>query len=412
MSIVEPDTTGQTILFARQPIFDRTLSVAGYELLFRAQDNQNAAPHKIDGNLATNEVLLNAFIESTIQEICEGKPAYINMTRERVREPIPFAPDHVVLELLETIEWDNELGQELDRLVQQGYRLALDDFVISKMDTPLLNYATVVKLEYPACPAEKLLTTVTQLKRRRVQVLAEKLETQEDLRRCMDAGCDLFQGYFLARPEIVRGRKMPNNRLSVLRLLAAVNQPDMDLQKVMQLIRQDSFLSIRLLRVVNSASLRRSAEITSINTAVMLLGLNRIRALVCMLALTHLEDKPHALQSLALTRARFAELIATGMGMKDKDAAFTVGLFSCIDAFFDAPMADLLQQIPLHDSLRAAILAQEGALGLVLRTVLSYEDGRWQDIRWPELESQGMTTAILSNAYRESIVWSSETMKA
>lgn len=412
MTMIEPDADRQAILFARQPIFDRQLSVAAYELLFRSPDGLNAAPAKFDGNLATNEVLLNAFIESTIQEICEGHPAYINMTRERIREPIPFAPDHVVLELLETIEWDEKLGLELDQLVKQGYRLALDDFVIENLDTPLLRYASVVKLEYPACPPEKLLHVVSRLKQHRVRVLAEKLETQEDLRRCMEAGCDLFQGYFLARPEIVRGRKMPNNRLSVLKLLAAVNQPEMELQEIMQLIRQDSFLSIRLLRVVNSASLRRSSEITSINTAVMLLGLKRIRALASMLALARLEDKPHALQSLALTRARFAELIAAGMSLKDKDAAFTVGLFSCIDAFFDAPMEELLEQIPLHESLRKAILHREGPLGLILRTVLAYEEARWQELPWSEIDTAGITAATLAEDYRESVAWSAETVKA
>lgn len=408
MTDQQQEMSGPTILFARQPIFDRNLSVAAYELLFRSENNEHMAPHSLNGDLATNEVMLNAFIESTIQEVCDGKPAFINMTRQRLCEPIPFAPDHVVLELLETIEWDSSLGPVLDQLAQTGYRLALDDFVIGNLNSPLIRYADIIKLEYPACPAEKLSGVVRQLKQHRVQVLAEKLETREDVRRCMDAGCDFFQGYFLARPEVVRGRKMPNNRLSVLRLLTAVNKPQIELQEIMQLIRQDSFFSIRLLRVVNSAALRRSAEVTSINTAVMLLGLNRIRALISMLALAKLEDKPHALQMLALTRARFAELIAQRMGIKDKDAAFTTGLFSCIDAFFDTPMAELLEQIPLHENLRKALLEKEGLLGLILDTVLLYERGKWADLQLSLLKRGGVAAADLAVDYRSSIQWAED----
>ncbi len=406
----QTDQTPPAILFARQPIFDRQLRVVGYELLFRDDLNRLSAPAAFDGDMATNQVMVNAFIESAISEVCEGRPAFINMTRHRLAEPIPFSPHRVVLELLETIKWDRALHRDLMRLSEQGYRLAMDDFLLKDMASPLLRFAHIVKLEFPSISVGALTGAVSRLKGLPVQVLAEKVETRDEFRRAEAAGCDLFQGYFLARPEIVRGRRMPNNRLSVLRLLAMVNKPETDLQEVTALIRQDSLLSVRLLRVINSAALRRAQEVTSINTAVMLLGLDRIRALVSMLALTKLEDSPHALQVQALTRGRFCERLAARIGLLDTDAAFTVGLFSCLDAFFEVPLAELLDELPLHRSLPRAILHREGMLGLLLDTVLGLERGDWDRIQWDRLASQGADAQAVAEEYRDSLRWCAQVM--
>lgn len=398
------------MLFARQPIFDRNLSVVGYELLFRDSASDDTVPEKFDGDRATSEVLLNAFIESTIEAVCEGKPVFINMTRQRLGEWMPFSPRHVVLELLETLTWEPDLGRDLDRLQAQGYKLALDDFVIDEMASPLLSYASIVKLEFPALSQEQLVPIVTQLRQVPVQVLAEKLETKEDFRRCMEAGCDFFQGYFLARPGPVRGRTLPNNRISVLRLLAAVNSAETELEDITALFRQDSVLSLKLLRVINSAALRRAVEVTSINTAVLMLGLNRIRAFASMLALTKLEDRPHALQALALTRARFCELLAVRGGLPDANAAFTVGMFSCLDAFFELPLTELLTQIPLHHSVREAIIDRKGRLGLLLDTALNCERGEWDDLQWSRLAQLRLDAVSLTHEYRESLAWVSSVL--
>lgn len=399
-------------LFARQPIFRRDLSVAGYELLFRETEQSLAAPAQFDPDRATNEVLLSAFTDQTIQDVCNGKPAFINMTRERLRGPMPFAPHHVVLELLETVVWEAALARELRLLKQQGYRLALDDFVISQLGSPLLELADIVKVEYPACPEDQLAELVIELKRYDVQVLAEKLETPADLHHCMAAGFDLFQGFFLAHPEIVRGQRLPNNRMSVLRLMAALNTPYMELADISTLIQQDAFLSFRLLRVVNALPWRRPNEVTSVKTAVMLLGLDRIQALTAMVALGRLEDKPHALQKLALSRARFAELLAERSRLPSGDSAFTAGLFSCLDAFFDLDMDALLTHIPLHKGLRAALLHHSGPLGWVLQTLLCHEKADWESIPWPTLEAHGITTTELAIDYQESIQWSEAVFRA
>lgn len=414
MSVRKADNekTEQAVLFARQPIFHRDLSIAGYELLFRETEESLAAPARFDPDMATNEVLLSAFTEQTIQDVCAGKPAFINMTRERLRGPMPFAPDHVVLELLETVVWDSDLEHELRQLKQRGYRLALDDFVISELGSPLLEWADIVKVEYPACPEGRLEELLLELKRYDVQVLAEKLETPTDLHRCMAAGFDLFQGFFLARPEVVRGQRLPNNRLSVLRLIAALNRPSVQLEEVGTLIRQDSFLSFRLLRVVNALPWRRPTEITSVKTAVMLLGLDRIRGLAAMVALGRLEDKPHALQKLALSRARLAELLAKRSSLPARDSAFTVGLFSCLDAFFDMDMDTLLNHIPLHEALRDALLDHDGPLGWVLQTVQCQEKADWDNIPWATLESFGIAETELAADYQESIRWSEAIFRA
>lgn len=392
-----------SILFARQPIYNRRLVIQGYELLFRAQDAINQRPDDMDGTLATREVLINAFSESDIATLCHGCPAYVNFNRDMLLKPMPFGANQLVIEILEDVYWDEALGGVIRTLKNQGFRLALDDYAARNLEHPLLPFADIVKLEYPHYAPDALAALVAELKRFGVVVLAEKVETQADFRLCLEAGCDLFQGYFLSRPEIVRGRKMPNDRMTVLKLLGALQAPDVDPADITQILARDPFISVRLLRLVNSAAFRRSSEITSVSMAVMALGINRIRDWASLIALGKLEDKPHALRDIALCRATLCEHLAQHLDPARREHYFTIGLFSCLDAFFDQPLSAIIAQMPLHPSLHEALVERRGRGGLALHTALLLERGELDQIRWDLLARFTLDAPTLSTLYQDAL---------
>jgi hypothetical protein len=63
---------------ARQPIYDRQLKVIGYELLYRRQET--SAANVVDRDLATTQVILNAYAETGFQRIVGKRLAFINLT--------------------------------------------------------------------------------------------------------------------------------------------------------------------------------------------------------------------------------------------------------------------------------------------------------------------------------------------
>ncbi len=392
------------ILYARQPIYNRGLELAGFELLFRDRSGHNLVPGQFDGDIATSQVLVNAFTESNIDTVCSNRPAFVNFTADTLSRGVPFSPAKLVVEVLESVPPTRGVIRNIIGLRQAGYRIALDDYARDDARHPLLAYADIVKLEYPLFSSATLATTIVELRRAHPQltILAEKIETVEDFESCREAGCDLFQGYFLARPEAVHGTPMPTSRISVIRLLDTLNDPKTDLHTITEVIRNDPFLSMRMLKLTNSALYYRAHEITSLRMALMTLGMARIRAYASLLALSKLEDKPHELQRLAATRGFICQELS-GQLPNGPERGFTVGLFSCLDAFFDRFLADILKWIPLSRDITSAILEYKGTLGLILHSVIHHEQDRLDDIRWDELADIGIGPGQLISAFERGV---------
>lgn len=401
----------QDIYIGRQPIFDRDLEVYAYELLFRSGSLNQAADANapFDGDRATSQVIVNAFIEIGLDQIVGNRRAFINLTRSFVTAatPLPFPQDRVVLEILEDIEPDAEVLAGLRTLAGQGYQMALDDFVFQEDRRALLEVAHIVKIDLMAVPRETLQAEVARLRRHDVRLIAEKVETREDFEQCRELGFDYFQGYFLSRPNIVQGRQLPPNRLAVLQLLARLQDPQADAGDIERLVAQDVALSYKLLRYINSAFFALPKKIESIRQAVIYLGTRAIRTWVSLLVVAGLDDKPAALVAQAMQRARMCELLAQRARRPQPDAYFTVGLFSLLEALLDAPLESILDTLPFSDGIRDALLRQEGPYGEALACVIAYERGHFLKARFDRLGATEMTDTYLAATH-----WADQSARA
>ncbi|MFQ5829068.1 MAG: EAL and HDOD domain-containing protein [Candidatus Methylomirabilia bacterium] len=387
-----------SVFVGRQPIFNREFKVVGYELLFRTGGVDDAAV--VDGDQATSQLLLNTFTEIGLDQIVGTRLAFINFTRPFIlgTYSFPFPKDRVVMQIVEDITVDEELIEAVQRLARAGHRIALDDFICSRTLYPLVPFADIVKLDIRKVERTHLQEHVAIFRQRHVKILAEKVETPEDLEFCAGLGIDYFQGFFLSKPKVVRGRTLPANRQMTLRVLAEFHNPDVELAELAELIGYDLSLSYRLLRLVNSAFYALPRKISSIHQALILLGIQRVRGWATLLTLSGLNDKPHELTVTTLLRAKMCELLALAMNMDEPDTDFTVGLFSTLDAFLDLPMDEALASLPLAEEVTAALLDQEGRHGAVLRCVLAYERGAWSEVACPGLEPPEARDAYLEAA--------------
>jgi len=396
-------------LLARQPIFDTRMKVVAYELLCRSS-HVNQADFS-NGDAASSQVLLNAFTELSIGNVVGKNLAFINFTRNLLQTPPPFDRKQLVVEVLEGQKVDAAMLHALKVLREHNYTIALDDFVLTPETESLIPYADIIKLDVLQLSTQDVLSHTKYLKRFGIKLLAEKVETYEMLEFCKNAGFDLFQGYFLARPQIITGRKMSDNKQSVLQLLSALQDPDVPVEKVEKMLARDTVLSFKLLRLVNSAAFGLARKVDSLKQAIMLLGLNKIKNWVNILAMSNLGDKPHELSVSALTRARMCELIANQLNGKIKtDGYFTVGLLSTLDAFMDAPLTTLLDSISLSKHINDAILNQLGSEGKVLEITTYYERGEWNKIDWEYLESNGISAEQLAQIYVDTLEWVDKTI--
>ncbi|MEA2448852.1 MAG: hypothetical protein QOG63_784 [Thermoleophilaceae bacterium] len=383
------------VFVARQPIFDPSLDVTAYELLFRGS---NAIDRAIisDHDEATATVVVNAFTELGIETVVGQNRAWVNVGRDFVVGGMAFAlpADRVVLELLEDQVVDDELITAIELMRRDGYSFALDDFIWSDDRVPLLSLVDVVKVEVLGRDFGDVVSDVERLAPYGVRLLAEKVETREEYEACAALGFELFQGYFFCKPQTLAARGVAPNRLAMLQLLAALNDPNVDFAQLETLISRDVALSYRLLRYINSAFFGLRREVDSIGRALALLGLENVKRWSTLTVFAGIEDKPRELIVTALSRARFCEL--AGPRLLDgarPDRLFTLGLFSVIDALMDAPMADLLATIPFPAEMSDALISRSGPHGALLATALDCERGRFPSDELAGLHMQALAWA-------------------
>ncbi|MEE9422169.1 MAG: HDOD domain-containing protein [Gammaproteobacteria bacterium] len=391
------------IYLARQPIYDRDLNVYAYELLFR--NNKTNQAGIVDGDQATADVIVNTFMEIGLNNIVGDRLAFINLTRSFIvdERPVSLPKDRVVLELLEDIDPDEEVIQAARRFTKEGYTLALDDFIFHESLRPLVEIASIIKIDVMALDQQQIREHVTELRQYPLKLLAEKIESQAMYRYCVELGFDYFQGYFFAQPVIIQGQRLPNNRLAILRLLGRLQDASISAKQLEELVSQDVALSFRILRYINSASLSLPRKVESIHEAVVLVGLQNIKNWSLLLAMSSVDNKPVELVTMAMIRGKMAELLATKMDLANPESFFTVGLFSALDALVDNSMEEILTQLPLADHIAKALLHHEGTHGDILNCVLTYERGDWEAISCNMLSMPEIRTC-----YLEALKWAGQ----
>ncbi len=391
----------QDIYLGRQSIYDRELEVAAYEILYRS-GTTNAA-HFVSEDAATSQVLLNTLTEIGLEAIVGKHPAYINMTRTfLLGGEVPTLPrEQLVLEVLEREVVNAELVDGLAKLAHQGYRIALDDFEYREDTAPLLKIADIVKVDVLHTPPEQLPELVEVLRRHRLKLLAEKIETREQLEHCRSLGFELFQGYYFSQPKLLQHRTVPTNRVALLQLLAQLHDPDITIQQVKDIINQDLSLSYKLLRYINSAFFSLPAPVNSIHRAVVALGLINVKSWATLVTIAEAEGMGSDLATTALIRARMCAILAKRFRLGSADTGFTIGLLSTLDALMGIPMDQILTSLPLSEEINEALLNHEGSLGQALACVLAYERGDWEAVDANRLDHAMVSSAYLT-ALREA----------
>jgi len=400
----EPVPDISQVFLGRQPIFDTELSVYAYELLFRSGDGNRASI--VDGEQATLQTLVNTLTEFGLNEVVGDRLAFLNLNRSLLlrHADLPAMQQRFVLEVLEDIDPDADVIAALQSLAKKGFCIALDDFVYHERLQPLVELADIIKIDVLQLTPEQLQEHVKRIKPLGVKLLAEKVETHEQFEFCKSLGFDYFQGYFLSRPKVLSGRRLPANRLAVLQLLEKIQNPDVSVPELERLISQDVSLSYRILKYINSAQFAAGGKVESIKRAVVMIGLRQLRALTSLFVLSQLDDKPVELMRIALVRARMCELLSQQLGAGTPETHFTVGLFSTLDALLDRPIEEIVGTLPLNADVVTALTRREGIAGTILDCVIACEKGQWKADSSPGLEP-----AAVARAYREALVWTDAT---
>jgi len=391
-----------TIFISRQPIYDRSGKMSGYQLLYD-RDALTRALSAMDQK-AGSEFFLNTVLKWGMEPLGNGTPAFIGITRTVLLQNYctSLPKDRVVLEIPGDVEPDDAVIRFLTELRKAGYNIAFDDFDFTTETRRVLDVANYVKICFNRLRRAEITEQLSFLKQSKVKAIVTGIETHEALEIAKSLDFEYFAGPCFTKPKGKTSAEIATNRLTTMQLIMKLHDPELEIAELEAIVKQDLAISFKLMRYVNSALL----SVGSIKTAIQQVGTDRLRSWASVLFLSKLDEKPTQLIVTALVRAKMAESLAQAMGEKHTDTYYMVGLFSLVDALLNVPMPEATQLLPFSGDVREALISLGGRCGAVLKCVLSYESGNWSDVSCGDLD-----TAAIRHSYMVSIAAAHQMLK-
>ena len=368
-----------TLLLRRLALLDELDRPAAFRLVHNGPDARGLAALLADVDVA---------------EVARGLPLLLTVASDELDEVLRLTDGHAVWLLPDEDDLAAHMGRW--RTLPSRARLVVGDPV----DRP--GHALVDDLADAALvDAEHL--DVGELTARRQQLRVARMHVvgvhRIDLaRRCRALGAELLSGRYLSDVGHDATRLVQGDRLTLLQLMALLQQPDASPREVTTLVERSPALSFELLRWVNSAHVGLRHAVDELGRAVGLLGPGRIRQVASLLLTRELSDRPEELTRTALLRARMCDLVGGATG-DARPAYYVVGLFSMLDALLEVPLDVLVGQLPLTEEVGAALLHHDGRIGRVLQATKLYEHGHFDDDALAGFDPQ-----VLASAYLDAMV--------
>lgn len=392
------------VTLLRQPILDAQMTIIGYELMLHPLESSSqvamksfAQLHKTyDLNQLSGGALL--FLRAN-QLVLDA--SLLTLTEH---------PDRLIIEVEASVAQQPNTLKLLKTLRQGGIRLCLSDYQIDNPDHDRVASACqYVKIKSDNCSDNKFQATIEKLHQASLKVIAQDVLDESCLQDLKMNGFDYFQGFFFTNPIVMHGKKLSASKLNLLQLLSKVNNNDTELEVLAEIISHDVALSHKLLTAINQPQHNLPIHVTSIHDAIRYMGIKRLKLWISMILMSEVDEKPQALMETSLVRAKFCEQLAEHNQHKgEKDSYFLVGLFSTLGAYFDLPQDEVLDELPIADHLKQAMLDYQGSVGQALWVAKQFENP-YVDLM--SLTYENSAIMDISNHYLSATRWGSQVMR-
>lgn len=404
------EAAADQLFLGRQPILDREQRLYAYELLFRS-GTQNAAD-VTDGVQATATVIANAFSELGVEAALGSCRGFINIDEAFLfSDMLELLPrQSVVLEILETVPPTAAVVERCRALKALGFTLALDDVIQLEPEfAELLELVEIVKVDIQPLSRIQLMQLVMKLKPLGKQLLAEKVDSREQMEQCLKLGFTLFQGYYFAKPTIIAGKKLDHSQVSLMKLMGLLLS-DADSNELEDALKPEPGLTVNLLRMTNSVGAGSTETISSLRHAIAVLGRRQLQRWLQLLVFSSGKQNAasNPLLLMAATRGRLMELLAEEIRPADKgfaDQSFMAGIMSLMPALIGLPIEEIIAPLGLADSVRSALMSGEGELACMLNLTESCETGELRALSQNLQQLPGLGAKALNRAQTQALQW-------
>lgn len=394
------------IFIARQGIYDKNGKVVAYELLYR-NSMENSYNPLIEDEVSTYKVIEN--ISSFGLDILTNKKrAFVNFSEALIMKDIAtlLPKENVVIEVLETVNPSEEIINKLLSLKDLGYYIALDDVVEVEHIVKFIGVIDIVKVDFRLATSEARKKIAYICNKYNIDMLAEKVETSEELNEAKGLGYIYFQGYYYSKPSIFLGKDIAVKNTSIFMLLVELIKENYDIDKVEYIMKTDVALTYKFLKFINSSYFNFLQEIKSIRQAIILIGRAELRKWLSILTVVEMSSINDGYANIIIIRAKFCEEIANIISPNYAPQAFMVGLFSNMHQMIEKNIDYVVKELPLNSEIKNALLGEQNILKDILDLALAYENVDSDKITEMR-KKMSINEDLLWRIYSKSIEWCS-----
>ncbi|MDE7302926.1 MAG: HDOD domain-containing protein [Oscillospiraceae bacterium] len=386
----------------RQALVTEKQESFGYEILYT--DNSFRAEHTDDASAAN--AIENFLSSMDSEKFLDGKIAFLTFTPNLLEKGIPkmFKTNKLVIQIEDSLI-TNPLSQNLiTKYKHSGYKVAVVDFEFAPRFFGILDIVDYIKVNFAADPSS--VENIVKIgKSFGKKVIAYNVETQEAYDRAKELGCTYFQGTFVSEKMPTTVKKVNYLQSNFFLLMVAVTKDEPDIDEIESIISRDVSLTFSLLRLVNSAYFALRNKARSVKQALVILGLGQLKQWIYLLSFKQDDGSmPDELIKISFLRATFAsELVEYAQDMTiSRSEAYLLGMFSTLGKLMGVPLESALEQLPISDDIKLALLEKEGRTGSLYKLILSYEKADWKTMSSCAAEL-GIPQSMIAQKYFECV---------
>jgi len=374
----------ENVYLGRQPILDDNGKIFAYEILYRDNKKDNS----IDDNRYASALVINSVLNKFgTRSLLGNRRAFVKIDEKFLLHDIIFSipNEFFVFCIFEDIELNERVVERIQQLHQKGYILAINDTILHqdtiKKYTPVFKELSYIKIDLDN---DKEVDADTQnmislLKQNDIQVIGSKIEDASHYQKAKEFGCELFEGYFFAKPNIVQNAKYEPSQMNILKLYNMLIT-DTNIDEITSEFEKNHEITLQLLQFINSGAFHFRKRISSIHHILILIGRIPLSQWLMLMIYSKSLSKGKVVEPLMLmvkNRTNLMESILKTIEPNVKSnmlgEAYFVGVLSLVDTIFSVELVDILEHINISDEVKDALLKGDGKLGEIYMLVRDIE---------------------------------------
>jgi EAL and modified HD-GYP domain-containing signal transduction protein len=389
----------------RQPIKDVAGNIVGYEILYHGENQAFSSQQGQKSDYAAADTIYN-FLTQNSTKALKGSLHFMTFTTMLLMKKTPhlFDKNELVIQIDDSVIIHPLSMHFVNLYTREGYKIAVNEFQFAPRYLAMLDSIDYIRLNAKTTTDIAMRNTVEIAHSMHKKCIMTNIDSQELYHKAVAMDADAVEGPYVAERISTKTHSSSYLQSSFFRLMVEVTRDEPDVDTIESIISMDASLTYGILKMANSAYYALRQRATTVHQAIMTLGLGQLKQWIYLLSASNAEKEVDASASeflkLSFMRGSFcSELMkhAKDVPISTSDA-YLMGMFSTLNHLIDAPLEEILGEIPVAQEVKDALLKREGRAGLLYSLVLSYETADWDSIN-KLAEELGIPNHLLTSIY-------------